>query len=345
MLVSAPDTTEDCRAGCRADLGECCALCRPAAVPTATVLRPTPGSVADVRADWRSETLDLHAALDKAGAPLGGSPVERIERLPHWSETSRRMSSEISILTYNNHAAHAELDRHGVAKGGPVAERIAKLAAWSLPAGMAADKAYARAVQLAEDFNPRDEAWDAADLQAAERTMGLFANRLRREITGPAYQSPDCVVAPLAPLSWRPWPHDASKGGEDAEQLRSDLREARADLDMLRRGLSKALNVEQYHDEHDDAYRLLLVAKLAEAHLRCMDRATHAEDALASLRDSLRDALGVAADMDDADLVTLVEHHVGEPKAPDHTLWLRLLRLSAKGNEALTIIADALGAP
>lgn len=75
------------------------------------------------------------------------------------------------------------------------------------------DKALAHAVALAEDFDPWDDTWNAADTAAGERTMGLFANRLRLEIKGAAHQTPPCKVGTLAPASWRTWPNDASKSG------------------------------------------------------------------------------------------------------------------------------------
>lgn len=90
--MSAPGVEVDPACGCRVGLGEVCPRCslvgtvdRTPSVPTATVLRPTPGSVAAeltaLRAEHRRETLALHDALNRACAPLGGSPVERIEAL------------------------------------------------------------------------------------------------------------------------------------------------------------------------------------------------------------------------------------------------------------------------
>lgn len=87
--MSIPGAEADPRCGCRADFGEVCAKCgvnpaiRTPSVPTATIPRPSPGSAAELHAELhaqRTAILDIHAALNAAGAPMGGSPVERIEK-------------------------------------------------------------------------------------------------------------------------------------------------------------------------------------------------------------------------------------------------------------------------
>ena len=72
-----------------------------------------------------------------------------------------------------------------------------------------------------------------------------------------------------------------------------------------------------------------------------------------ALRASLRDALGVAADLDDADLITLVERMADEVRArcgeiearkpsPQLPHILALLDMRAKGDEALTHLVALL---